>query len=76
MLKEKCELMIQHSVYSLTARINDLIETNSLDEIKKIIEKEMGNYYNSSHLCFSIEDSIDLIYNKFKGIKFKQNIKI
>ena len=59
---------INHSIYSLTKRIIELSEINNLDidEIKETIRKEMGNFYYSSHLCFSIEESIDLINLKLE----------
>jgi len=59
--------MINHSIHSLTKRIAELSKyTSDEDEIKKSIKKEMGNFYNSSHLCFTIEESIDLILLKLE----------
>lgn len=59
--------MISHSVASLTQKINYLYEHGyDINQIKEIVKKEMGNYYNSSHLCFTIEDSIDIIYFKLE----------
>lgn len=58
---------INHSISSLTHRINDLSKFGmSIDEIQEEIKKEMGNLYNSSRLCFSIEESIDFIYHKLE----------
>jgi len=60
--------MKNYSISSLTNKIDELTELSeySLNEIRNIIEKEMGNYYTSSRLCFTIEDSIYLIYNKIQ----------
>ena len=56
--------MINHSKASLTKRIMEEFDKHAFEEINEIIKKEMGNFYNSSHLCFSIEESIYLIYKK------------
>jgi hypothetical protein len=74
LLKNKQRIMtkikenwINHSRNSITERVGDLmLEDVSLDRIKYIISKEMGNYYNSSMLCFKIEDSIEFIYDKLE----------
>ena len=61
--------MINHSKASLTKRIMEEFDKHTFEEINEIIKKEMGNFYNSSHLCFSIEESIYLIYKKIPDLR-------
>lgn len=68
--------MINHSKASLTKRIMEEFDKHDLDEINEIIKKEMGNFYNSSHLCFSIEESIYLIYRKIPDLRIEEEISI
>ncbi len=68
--------MINHSKSSLTKRIMELFNNHTLEEINEIIKKEMGNFYNSSHLCFSIEESIYLIYKKIPDLRIEEEIQL
>jgi len=64
MIKSK---LVNHSIRSLTKRITELSKyTHDKNETKETIKKEMGNFYNSSRLCFTIEESIDLIFMKLE----------
>ncbi len=68
--------MINHSKASLTKRIMEEFDKHDLDEINEIIKKEMGNFYNSPHLCFSIEEAIYFIYRKIPDLRVEEERSI
>jgi len=73
MIKSK---LVNHSIRSLTERIMEEFDNHTFEEINEIIKKEMGNFYNSSHLCFSIEESIYLIYKKIPDLRNEEERSI